>query len=53
MENIVGSHESVNGSKDVAILFKKKKNFGYEIHSVWKDDEGRYILIDTEIFSCG
>ena len=52
MENIVGSHGSVSGSKDVAILFKKN-NFGYEIHSVWKDDEGRYILIDTEMFYSG
>ena len=37
------------GSKGAAVLFKN--NFEYKVHSVVKDDEGRYILIDIEMLN--
>lgn len=37
-----------SGSKGVAILFMN--NFEYKVHRVIKDNEGRYILIDIEMF---
>ena len=43
-ECIVLGHDT--GSKGVAVLFKN--NFEYKIHSILKDDGGRYILIDME-----
>ena len=36
-------------SKGVAILFKN--NFEYKSHHILKDDEGRCILIDTEMLN--
>ena len=36
-------------SKGVAVLFKN--NFEYKIHNILKADEGRYILIDTEMLN--
>ena len=44
-ECVVAGHDF--GSKAVAILFKN--NFEYKIHDIFKDDEGRYILIDIEM----
>ena len=46
-ECIVAGQDS--GSKGVAVLFKN--NFEYKVHSVVKDDEGRYILIDIEMLN--
>ena len=36
-------------SKGVAVLFKN--NFEYKIHNILKDDEWRYILINTEMLN--
>ena len=36
-------------SKGVAVPFKN--NFECKIHNILKDDEGRYILIDTEMLN--
>ena len=57
MENVVRSQRGFecivagqdSGSKGVAVLFKN--NFEYKIHSVVKDDEGRYILTDIEMLN--
>jgi len=38
-------------SKGVAILFKNY--FEYKIHNILKDDERRYILINTEMLNKG
>ena len=46
-ECVIAGHDS--GSKAVAILFKN--NFEYKIHDIFKDDEGRYILIDIEMLN--
>ena len=46
-ECIVAGQDS--GSKGAAVLFKN--NFEYKVHSVVKDDEGRYILIDIEMLN--
>ena len=46
-ECIVAGQDS--GSKGVAVLFKN--NSEYKVHSVVKNDEGRYILIDTEMLN--
>ena len=46
-ECVVAGHDS--GSEGVAILFKN--NFEYKIHNIFKDDEGRYILIDIEMLN--
>ncbi len=57
MENVIRSQRGFecivagqdSGSKGVAVLFKN--NFEYKIHSVVKDDESRYILIDIEMLN--
>ena len=46
-ECVVAGHDS--GRKGVAILFKN--NFEYKIHNIYKDDEGRYILIYIEMLN--
>ena len=46
-ECIVAGQDS--GSKGVAVSFKN--NSEYTVHSVVKDDEGRYILIDIEMLN--
>ena len=46
-ECIVAGQDS--GSNGVAVLFKN--NFEYKVHSVVKDDEDRYILIDIEMLN--
>ena len=46
-ECVVAGHDS--GSEGVAILFKN--NFEYKIHNIFKDDEGRYVLIDIEMLN--
>ena len=46
-ECIVLGHDT--GSKGVAVLFKN--NFEYKIHSILKDDGGRYIPIDMEMLN--
>ena len=57
MENVVRSQRGFEcivagqdpGSKGVAVLFKNQ--IEYKIHSVVKDDEGRYILTDIEMLN--
>ena len=45
--DIIFNHGESN-SRGVCILFKK--DCGYELHSVNKDTEGRYIILDLDLY---